>query len=280
MFGLVPKPIWSKLIPANERNGIPQNANCLLLELEDGRKGLVDTGCGPAANFTEKERKLHGLSEGWPLLDHLKKRGLAAEDLDFVILTHLHWDHAGGVVTGNPTNQLALSFPRAVHYLHATEWEDALSQDPLLYKSYPESITRVLEEQASSAVRLVEEDEVEIMPGIKMFRSGGHTRGHCVVTFDAAAARLEHAGADALPHVRRYVYSADMCPTQHHLRLVFQTAYDTAPLDTRAWKREWLPRIAAEPSLLLFDHDPELIGGTIRPDDAKEFVVEQALTVQ
>jgi hypothetical protein len=70
------------------------------------------------------------------------------------------------------------------------------------------------------------------------------------------------------------VLAGDVCPTRHHLRLVFQLAYDTYPLDTRAWKRAWLPRLASERAVLLFDHDPEYFGGTLRPDEKLEFALD------
>lgn len=279
MFGLVPKPIWAKLIPPNDRNAIPQNANVLLLELEDGRRGLVDSGCGPAARFSEKELALNELSEGWPLLDALRARGWTTADLDFVVLTHLHWDHAGGATSGRWADGGPLTFPNAVHYVHALEWEDAMSGDPLLYRSYPEGVVAPLKAAPGSAIRQVHDAQAEILPGIRLERTGGHTRGHCAVVFAEGTWRLNHPEAARFAGAGEAIFAADVCPTSHHLRMVFQTAYDTHPLQTRAWKREHFPRCAARKTLLLFDHDPECSGATIRPDEKKEFVVDRALPV-
>ncbi|MFH0908331.1 MAG: hypothetical protein V1929_06180 [bacterium] len=85
MFGLVPRPIWAKRIPPDDRHRIPQHAHALLLELDDGQRGLVDTGCGSATHFTDKEIDLHGLGPGWPLMENLAARGIAPEQIDFVV---------------------------------------------------------------------------------------------------------------------------------------------------------------------------------------------------
>jgi glyoxylase-like metal-dependent hydrolase (beta-lactamase superfamily II) len=268
MFGLVPRLIWAKRIPPDERNRIPQNANSLLVELDDGRKGLIDTGCGSAERFTEKERDLHGLGPGWPLLEALDQLRVAPEDIRFVVFTHLHWDHAGGALAP-PSFGRTLTFPNATHYIHALEWEDALSGNPLLYKSYPPEIGQALQ---AAQRHMVTDQEPGILPELDLLRSGGHTRGHSVVALGGG--RLEPAGDCALA-----VFAGDVCPTRHHLRMVFQTSYDTFPLDTRSWKRQWLPRLAREGGWLLFDHDPDVFGVQIAEDAREEFAVMHTLPV-
>lgn len=273
MFGLVPKPIWSKRIPADDKNRIPQHAHSLLLELDDGRKGLVDTGCGSAACFSQKEAQLHGLGPGWSLMDELRARGIAPEDIAFIVFTHVHWDHAGGAVAP-PEFGRERSFPDAKLYIHAKEWEDATSRNPLLYKSYPQGPIDALR---GGELELIASDKSEILPGVWLHRTSGHTRGHCAVRITHPGLKLEHPQAAEFSGITQLLLAGDVCPTQHNLRMVFQTSYDTYPLDTRIWKREWLPRIARENILLLFDHDPDAYGALIRPDDREEFVVTQIL---
>jgi glyoxylase-like metal-dependent hydrolase (beta-lactamase superfamily II) len=256
MFGLVPRPIWAKRIPPDERHRIPQNANVLLIELDDGRIGLADTGCGSANHFTEKETDLHGLGPGWPLMERLAALGITPDRIAFILYTHLHWDHAGGAVSGG-----RLTFPNATHFIHAKEWEDAISGNPLLYKSYPPEIARTL---SPARRELVTDDRPDVLPGVRMLRSGGHTRGHCVLQFDKPFA----------------VFAGDVCPTRHHLRMVFQTSYDTYPLDTRAWKRTCFPRLAEQGGLLYFDHDPDVAAATIAADPREEFVVVDTVPAQ
>ncbi len=277
MFGLVPKPIWSKLTPADERNRIAQSANVLLVELNDGRRGLIDTGCGSAHKFSDKERSLHGLGGGWPLEEALAARGTGLDAIDFVIFTHLHWDHAGGA--GRPDGQggIAPSFPRAVHIVHEQEWWDAVSGNPLLYKSYPAETLAPLR-QMESRLQLISGADTEVLPGIRLIQSGGHTRGHCVVLIHDDPLRMDHPGSGAVPATSTLVFAGDVCPSRHHLRMVFQTAYDTFPLQTRAWKREWLKRIADERIMLCFDHDPETAAAVIRADTEREFAVMDILS--
>lgn len=273
MFGLVPKPIWAKKVQVDERNRIPQHAHALLVELADGRRGLVDTGCGSADRYPEKEQRLHGLGPGWPLLEALQARGLAPEQIDFLVLTHLHWDHGGGAVAPASWGRTA-AFPRARAYLHELEWEDACSGNPLLYKSYPDELMQAWRQLAVETVR---GDETEILPGVRLVRTSGHTRGHCAVWLHHPRLELAHPDAAAFAGVRDLVLAGDVCPSQHNLRMVFQTSYDTFPLDTRAWKRAWLPRIARDNMLLMFDHDPQAYGALIRPDADQEFAVTRAL---
>lgn len=273
MFGLVPKPIWSRRIAADELNRIPQHAHVLLVELENGERGLVDTGCGSAERYDDKEARLHGLGPGWPLQDALAVRGLAPEDLDFVVFTHLHWDHAGGALApasfGRP-----LTFPRARHFVQAMEWEDAASGDPLLYKSYPREIVATLED---APLELVHGDDVEVRPGVRLMRTSGHTRGHAAILLEHPKLEVAHPDAEAFADVTRLLFAGDVCPSQHNLRMVFQTSYDTFPLDTRAWKRRWLPRVAAERIGLMFDHDPKAFGALIRSDPRTEYALDRLL---
>ncbi len=277
MFGLVPKPIWSKRIAPDERNGIPQNANVLLVELDDGRKGLLDTGCGDPATFSDKERALHGMRIDWPLMNAFRSMGLSPESIDFVVLTHLHWDHAGGVGSVADDGTVQWTFPRAIHYVHELEWADALSGDPLLYKSYPADTLAPLRALPEKQRVLVRDEQPDILPGLRMIRSGGHTRGHCVIHATHASMELAHPKAADFGPVRHLMFTGDVCPTQHHLRLVFQTAYDTYPLDTRRWKRDWLPRAAQDGIALFFDHDPEACAALIRADDQREYEITARL---
>lgn len=269
MFGLVPRAMWEKKIAADARHTIPQNANVLLVELADGRRGLVDTGCGPADKFSPREQELHGLGPGWPLRDNLAARGVTLNDISFVVYTHAHWDHAGGVGTG-----ASLSFPNATHYLHKLEWEDATSGNPLLYKSYPPEVVNTLR---GANLHLVAQDDEEILPGIRLIRTSGHTRGHCAILLQAPDLALVHPQAGDVEEASGFLFAGDVCPSHLNLRMVFQTSYDTFPLDTRAWKRTWLPRVANERMLLFFDHDPVLAAAFIRPDPREEFAVEKSL---
>jgi len=280
MFGLVPRTLWSKLITPDPDNRIKQNAHVLLVELPDGRRGLVDTGCGAFSKFEEKHARLHGLGPGWPLLDELNRSGLAREAISFVIFSHLHWDHAGGasMILGDET---VLTFPNADHFIQAQEWESATGGDPLLYKSYPSDTIAPLKKIPAKQLHLIREERKKILPGITMIRSGGHTRGHAVILFEhPEGLDIRHPESLFMFPPRRALFAGDVCPTRHHLRMVFQTSYDTYPLETRQWKRAAMPEVAADGTMILFDHDPDVFGATIKPDERKEFTIANVLHTQ
>lgn len=267
MFGLVPKVLWQKRCPADEKNAIVQRANSFLVRDNAGVLGLVDCGCGDPSLFPERERALHGLEEEWLLRKSLHKQGVEFEDIAWVLLSHAHWDHAGGLLRADESP----TFPNARVLLRETERDLVLGGDPLLYKSYPPRVKLALEILADQTEVFPGNGE-EVRPGIRVFSGAGHTEGQACILFEAP----EIDGAPApFPAA---VFAGDNLPTRQHLRMVFQTAYDTYPLKTRAWKREWLPRIAREGMALLFTHDPDAYGATIREDAREEFCVETLLT--
>ena len=279
MFGFIPKPIWSKLIPSNDRNAIQQQATCLVVQLDDGRTGIVETGCGDPAQFPDKERQRNGLPDAWQLLDALRGLDIHPDNIDFVVLTHLHWDHAGGAHRINEQGESVLTFPNAQHFVHTDEWFDATHNDPLLFKSYPATCIDPLVANQSDSVVLVTDLAPDILPGIRLARSGGHTRGHCVVVLHHEDLVLRHPQADEFSDIRTVVCASDICSTQHHLRMVFQTSYDTFPLQTRKWKQDNFPQIAVDNDLLIFGHDATCFGACIAPDDKQEFKVTRTLDV-
>jgi glyoxylase-like metal-dependent hydrolase (beta-lactamase superfamily II) len=111
-----------------------------------------------------------------------------------------------------------------------------------------------------------------------MIRSSGHTRGHSIICLEHEdGIDVVHPEAMFMFPPRRIVFAGDVCPMRHNVRMVFQTSYDTYPLDTRKWKRAWLPEIVADGTLIMFDHDPDLFGATLKVHDRKEFAVDKTL---
>lgn len=252
MFGVVPKPLWERVAPPDERNTIPQATNCLLVR-SPGRVVLIDTGYG--SKLTEKQRRHIEAEPGDPLAASLAAAGVGTEQVDLVLLTHLHFDHTGGATRRDESGTLVPAFPNAEYVVQRQEWELAVADLPELRGSYPAENFIPLAE--SGRLRLIDGD-VEVAPGIRSLVTGGHTPGH-------QAFVIESGGATA-------VYLGDLCPTTRHLRTLWCMGYDLDLLATRKAKRALLGRVADEGWLALFDHDAEVAGARVVRDAAREFV--------
>ncbi len=255
MFGIVPKVLWERLAPADDRNRIPLATNCVLAR--DGTHTvLVDTGYG--GKLTEKEREIFVAQPGEPLLDSLAALGVAAEDIDLVVLSHLHFDHAGGGTRRTPDGRLAPTFPKATYVVQRTEWVDATSGAAELEGAYPAENVLPLAEHGR--LRLIDGD-VEIVPGLTSVATSGHTAGHM-------ALRWASGGQTA-------VYLGDLCPTSAHLRRMWGMGYDVLPLETRRRKPDMLGQAADGGHVVLWDHDPNMAACLVQRDPQREFVVVQ-----
>lgn len=239
MFGVVPRVLWARSNPPDEKNRIALASRLLLLR-GHGRIVLVDTGLGE--RWSDKERQIYSIrSHEGGVLEQLAARGIEPDDVTDVILTHLHFDHAAGTVRTGPGG-LELAFPDAVHHLQQRHWDWAQSPTPKDRASFR------LDDFGSlgSSDRLsLCDGEAEILPGVSTRVLDGHTRGMQAVVVD---------GDDD----GRLLFGADLVPTRTHLRLPFVMAYDNEPLVTLAEKRSLLGEAAREGWVLVFEHDPDV----------------------
>lgn len=257
MFGVVPKALWERSNPPDERNTIPQATNCLLVR-SAGQTALIDTGYG--AKLAEKQRRQIEAEPGDTLAASLGAVGITPEQITLVLLTHLHFDHAGGATRRDEPGRILPAFPNAEYVVQRGEWELATADLPELRGSYrPDDFVPLAE---SGRVRLIDGD-VEVTPGIHAAVTGGHTPGH-------QAFLIESGGETA-------AYLADICPTTRHLRTLWCMGYDLDLLATRRAKRTLLGRAADEGWLVLFDHDPDIAAARIERDDVREFVVRESV---
>src|SRR5690606_33883677 len=257
MFGVVPKPLWERRIPADERNRIPLAMRCLLVETADALV-LIDTGVGNKE--TEKFRTIYGIENaGSPtrLEDAIRAAGRAPEDVELVVNTHLHFDHAGGNRYLDAEGMVRLAFPRAKYVVQRGELEFARSRNERIRASYlPHNFEPVVE---AGRFELVE-GERELLPGVRVVPTPGHTPHHQSVM-------LESDG-------ERACFLADIVPTSAHLPLPWIMAYDLEPLVTLETKRQLLERAKREGWLLVFEHDPVVAWGRLEPAEERPTLME------
>lgn len=237
MFGVVPRPLWEKKAPPDDRNRIGLSMNVCLVR-SAGKTILLDTGAGD--KFDDKFRDLYGLGP-WNLPGALRVLGVAPERVDVVVNSHLHFDHAGGNTVRDEAGKVRAAFPNARYVVQRTEWEEALAAHERNRASYVEENYLPLRE--SGQLELVE-GAVELAPGVTTFPLPGHTLG-------MQGLLLDSDGKTAL-------YLADCVPTRHHLPLPWIMGYDLYPVVTLETKKRLLPVAAKEGWTLLFEHDPEV----------------------
>ncbi|MBK9246862.1 MAG: MBL fold metallo-hydrolase [Ignavibacteria bacterium] len=236
MFGVVPKNLWSKAYnPGDEQNRIPMAARCLLLSSKD-KKILVDTGCG--TKLSEKLQKIYKLDNSeQTLLNSLKNKGVQADDITDVILTHLHFDHAGGA-THLENGQAVPSFPNAKYYVQ---------KDHLAWARNPTEKDRASffmenwEPIVSSGMMEILDGNGEIYKGISVEQFNGHTKSLQMVKISDGSSTL--------------IFPADLFPTSAHIPVPFIMGYDNYPLTAMNEKRTLLPKIVAENWVICYEHD-------------------------
>lgn len=259
MFGVVPKVLWQKKIAPDENNRILMDTRCLLIRSQDATV-LVDTGYGTKGS--DRDHEIYSLESGNPLIEHLAEAGVSPEQVTHVVLTHLHFDHAGGCTWIDETGQLRPTFPRARHIVHQFEWEDATGRIPELKGAYFERDFLPIE--AAGLVDKVN-DDARVIPGVTLHRTGAHTRGHQIVLIESEG--------------QRAIYFSDLCPTSAHLRTFWTMSYDQSLLDVRRVRPQWTGRAADEGWLAIFAHDPDIQAGHIARDPKEEFIIKDKVSL-
>jgi glyoxylase-like metal-dependent hydrolase (beta-lactamase superfamily II) len=237
MFGVVPKIIWERMMVPDESNRITLDLNLLLVKAE-GKNILVDSGIGDTLN--EKQKKIYGVEKDSNLENALSDIGLKPEDINLVILSHLHLDHAGGIVKFNSKGEKVPRFPEAKHVIQAEEWKYALQPDERTKATYMVENFQVIDE--CGAIELVNSDK-EIIPGIKVKLTGGHTKGQQVVFIKGGGKTI--------------LYPGDIIPTISHLRIPYVAGVDIYPLEVMEVKKKLIQDCLEYNWMIAFDHEIE-----------------------
>lgn len=249
MFGVVPRVLWEKKCAPDARNRITLGLNSLLI-LDGQQAILVETGIGD--KMPEKFADIYGVEHTATLLGSLRAVGLAPEDVDIVVDTHLHFDHCGWNTRRRSDGGLEPTFSRAQYYVQAGELEHARHPSERDQASYlPENFEPL---QATRQWVLLT-DNRDIVPGVELVRVPGHTR-------DMQCVRITSRGQTAF-------FFADLVPTTAHLSYPWIMGYDLYPLETLAQKKRWLPEAVRGEWLCIFVHDPTIPAAYLREKDNK-----------
>ena len=252
MFGVVPRTLWEKRLPPDDSNRIPLGMRPLIVR--NGKHTvIIDAGCGD--KMDPKLAQIYKLDRRYHLDHALAAAGLAADDIDIVVASHLHFDHVGGFTKFGKDGALVPRFPNAKYIAHRGEWDDATHPHERNRASYLQENFVPLKD---AGVLTLVDDGAEIIPGVKYRRSGGHTPNHQVVMIESGS--------------RTAVFTADMYPTSVHVPDPWVMGYDLYPMDTLAFKRAFAKEAIEREYLLFFEHDPSMAAGYLREKDGKRFV--------
>jgi glyoxylase-like metal-dependent hydrolase (beta-lactamase superfamily II) len=260
MFGVVPRPVWEREFPPDARNRVGLAARCLVA-VDRGAGKIVVVGTGLGDRWTAREAERLALDRsGGGLEAGLLRLGLRREDVTDVVLTHLHQDHAGGLVRRGAGGLPELSFPRARHHVQRRAWQLAHApseKEDFLFR--PEDFELL---GHSNLLHLVEGDAA-ILPDVALVASEGHTAGLQLPRFQGEGAHLTWCG--------------DVIPTHAHLQPAWVAAYDLLPVTTIEEKKVLLAEALEDDGVLAFEHDPVMAGCRLREDEDGHPVFREAV---
>lgn len=264
MFGTVPKVLWEKTNPADSSNRIQMEARGLLL-LGEKHRVLID--CGVGSDFIVKYGDKLGAkfsemyavdSQKASLLGSLKRWGLTPDDVTDVILTHLHFDHAGGATTSDANGKLVPTFKNATYYVQKRNLETARNPNLREKASYYSANFEPLIE--AGVLKILDGAVENLLPGISVLLTDGHTVGQQVVKVTDGANTV--------------LFCGDLIPTSTHIRLPWVMGYDLQPLQLIEEKRTVLNQAAKEKWHLVFEHDPYIDAATV-VESKGDFALDQ-----
>jgi glyoxylase-like metal-dependent hydrolase (beta-lactamase superfamily II) len=252
MFGVVPKPLWERRAPADERNRIRLATRPLVVR--GARTVMIDAGIGD--KMDARSADIYAIDRRESLDVTMARAGLRDDDIDVVLASHLHFDHAGGFTVRGADSELHPRFPRARYAIRRGEWDDATHPHERNRASYvAENFVPLA---GAGVVEFVDADGPVAMPGLRVQRTGGHTMHHQIVWIESGG--------------RTAVFAADLIPTVAHVDEPWIMGYDLYPMDTLAFKRAFVREAIEREYLIFFEHDPNIAAGYIREQDRRKYV--------
>ncbi|SEQ09238.1 Glyoxylase, beta-lactamase superfamily II [Virgibacillus subterraneus] len=236
MFGVVPKALWSKKYPPNEKNQIELRTDPLLLQV-DGKNFLIDSGMGNG-KLTDKQLRNFGVLEQSSIDKSLAELGLTVKDIDAMLMTHLHFDHACGL-TKKMNDEYVPVFENATIHVSAVEWNEMQNPNIRSINTYWEENWKPVQDQVQPF-----ENEISIVDGLKMIHTGGHSDGHCILVFE---------DGDEV-----FIHMADIMPTHAHQNKLWALAYDDYPVTSVHQKEKCMDFGYQKKAWYTFYHDAYL----------------------
>src|SRR5699024_4807662 len=233
MFGVVPKALWSRKYPVNEKNQIELRTDPILLQL-DGKNYLIDAGLGNG-KLTDKQKRNFGVSEESSLVESLAAKNVTSDDIDYILMTHLHFDHACGL-TRTTENGYVGVFKNATIITNAIEWNEMRQPNMRSKNTYWKMNWESIQQHVYTF-----EKEIKLTEHLRMIHTGGHSDGHSIILFED--------GEDC------FIHMADLMATHAHQNKLWAMAYDDYPVTSVHQKEKWMAYGYERNAWYTFYHD-------------------------
>lgn len=234
MFGVVPKALWSRRYPVNDNNQIELPCDPLLIQT-GSHTILLESGLN-FGKFDDKKKRNYGITDESRVEAQLGELGLSAADIDIIMMTHLHFDHASGLTTLEADGSYSSTFPNAKIYVSEVEWNEMKNPNIRSRNTYWKENWEAIEGQVVTF-----KETLEVVPGIEMIHTGGHSDGHSIVKMVQNGATIIHF--------------ADLMPTHAHQSPLWVLAYDDYPMTSVFTKEKWVPELLENGYWASFYHD-------------------------